>query len=150
MNNAPQPPLNVRGGEGGLYYPYARLLVGEHEGQILAGAVVMLFGDAATYLYAASSSDKRELNAPSLVLWEAIKLAKNFGKKWYDMWGVAPAGAGEQHSWAGITRFKSRYVKIGMTGRELRPFGTHDLVFAPRVYTLLTLARKVKSIFEKV
>ena len=125
--------------------PRAELLVSELDGQILAAAIVMLFGDAGTYLYAASSADNRPANAPSLVLWEAIKLAKARGKKWYDMWGVAPAGAGEDHPWAGITRFKSRYVKLGVTGVEIRNIGTGDLVLDKKLYTLFKLGKKLRG-----
>lgn len=127
-----------------LETPYARLLVGEWGGKILASAVVMLFGDAGTYLYAASSGEHREVNTPSLVLWEAIKLAKREGKKWYDMWGTAPKEAGEKHSWAGITRFKSRYVKVGETGKEIHPMGTYDVVLNKNFYTLFKLGKFLK------
>ncbi|MDP2598559.1 MAG: peptidoglycan bridge formation glycyltransferase FemA/FemB family protein, partial [Candidatus Liptonbacteria bacterium] len=107
--------------------PRAELLVGEHGGRLLAAAIIMLFGDSATYLYAASSGEERNANVPSLVLWEAIREAKRQGSRWYDMWGVSPADD-PNHSWAGITRFKSRYVKLGVTGKEIRSVGTRDLI----------------------
>jgi peptidoglycan pentaglycine glycine transferase (the first glycine) len=123
--------------------PHAELLVGEYKGEILAAAIVMLFGDSGTYLYAASSAQERSANAPSLVLWEAIKLTKRVGKKWYDMWGVAPNDSPE-HSWAGITRFKSRYVKLGVTGKDLIPPGTRDLVLNKPFYSFFKFAKRFR------
>lgn len=141
IHNSSPPPLTLRG-EGELF-PRAELLLGEHDGQILAAAIIMLFGDAGTYLYAASSSEERSANVPSLVLWEAIRLAKSRGKKWYDMWGIAPAAADENHPWAGITRFKARYVKAGVTGKEIRNLGTLDLVLDKKFYTFFKIVKKL-------
>lgn len=124
--------------------PRAAFLVGEYQGQILAGAVVMLFGDAGTYLYAGSTAEERTANAPSVVLWEAIRLAKREGKKFYDMWGITPRGESD-HPWAGITRFKSRYVKLGVTGKEIYQSGTRDLVLDKKMYILFKLAKKFRG-----
>jgi len=153
------PPLNVRGDEGELLNsPRAILLAGEYEGQTLASAIVMLFGDSATYLYAASSAEMRNANVPSLVLWEAIRQAKAAGKKYYDMWGIAPSGASEDHSWAGITRFKTRYVKVGPpasqagalrageTGIEKHYTGTWDLVLDKKYYTIFKIGKILRKI----
>jgi len=155
INNSPQPslslregvpPLNLRGGEGELLNsPRAILLTGEYEGKVLAAAIVMLFGDSGTYLYAASSAQQRNANVPSLVLWEAIRAAKVSGKKYYDMWGIAPQGAPENHPWSGITRFKSRYVTIGKTGIEEHYLGTRDLILNKPFYTLFKIAKKLRG-----
>lgn len=123
--------------------PHAKFLVGEYQGKILAGTVVMLFGDAGTYLYAGSTAEERTANAPSVVLWEAIRLAKREGKIWYDMWGIAPRGE-PHHPWAGITMFKSRYVKLGVTGKEVYQPGTRDLVLNKKFYALFKLAKKFR------
>ena len=128
--------------------PRAILLTGEFEGKVLAAAIVMLFGDSGTYLYAASSAENRNANVPSLVLWEAIRAAKAAGKKYYDMWGIAPAGSGEDHSWAGITRFKTRYIKVGDTGLEKHYTGTWDLVLDKKYYTLFKIGRSLRSLLK--
>ncbi len=123
--------------------PRAELLVGELEGKILAAVIIMLFGNTSTYLYAASSAENRPANAPSLVLWEAILESKRHGKRWYDMWGVAPKDAGQSHPWAGITMFKTRYVKVGVTGKDVRNIGARDLVLDQTFFTLFKLAKKL-------
>src|SRR3989338_1502062 len=63
----------------------AKLFVAEYQGLILASAVIVSFGDTATYLYGASSNQLRNFHAPSLLLWETMKLAKAEGKKLYDL-----------------------------------------------------------------
>lgn len=130
--------------------PRAELLIGEYQNHILAAAIIMLFGDAGTYLYAASSDKERTANAPSLVLWEAILEAKCQGKHWYDMWGVAPQDAAEDHPWAGITRFKSRYVKLGVTGKEIRNIGTWDLILDKKFYRLFKVSKIALDFFRRV
>ena len=129
--------------------PQAILLTGEFEGQTLAAAIVMLFGDSGTYLYAASSEQQRNANVPSLVLWEAIRQSKIRGKKFYDMWGISPAGAGDDHSWSGITRFKSRYATIGQTGVEKHYTGTWDLVLDKKYYSLFKIGKAIRSLIPK-
>ena len=131
-----------------LTAPRAELLVGEFNDKILAAAIVMLFGDSGTYLYAASSGEDRTSNAPSLVLWEAIREVKRQGCKWYDMWGVAPTDD-PNHPWAGITRFKSRYVKPGVTGKEINNIGTGDFVLDKTYYGLLRIAKQALDFFPK-
>lgn len=130
-------------GQSAEFQPTAELLIGELEGKVLGAVIIMLFGDSATYLYAASSGEDRTSNAPSLVLWEAIRLAKARGMKWYDMWGVAPPDQPE-HPWAGITRFKSRYVKFGVTGKELFYSGTKDLILAKFYFNLFKMVKSLK------
>ena len=150
----PPTPSLIKGGETpsllqregkGEFSPRAILLTGEYEGKTLAATIIMLFGDSGTYLYAASSAEMRNANVPSLVLWEAIRAAKAAGKKYYDMWGIAPPDASESHSWSGITRFKSRYVAVGETGLEKHYLGTRDLVINRKYYSLFKLAKKIRG-----
>src|SRR3989344_881482 len=160
IHNSPQPsltlregvpPLNLREGGGELLnsdQPRAILLTGSFEGKILAAAIVMLFGDSGTYLYAASSAEQRNANVPSLVLWEAIRRTKLAGKKYYDMWGIVPAGAGIEHSWAGITRFKTRYVKAWETGVEKHYTGTWDMVLDKTFYNVFKIGKILRGIIR--
>ena len=121
--------------------PYARLIVGEQNEKIICATLIMFFGDTATYLYAASSGD-RATKMPNLMLWEAIREAKRRGKRWFDMWGAAPTND-PQHPWAGITQFKSRYVKAGETGRAVHFIGTWDYILYKKIYTLFRLGKKI-------
>lgn len=74
----------------------------------LAAAVVIYFGDTATYLHAASSSKNPKLRAPYLMQWKIIEDAKNTGYKKYDFWGVAKDN-NPKDPWAGVTEFKRSF-----------------------------------------
>ena len=41
--------------------------------------------------------------------------------------------------WAGITRFKTRYVKPGVTGKEIAGTGARDLVLDKTFYSLFRI-----------
>ena len=102
-----------------------KLFLAEYEGQIIAVAIVSFFGNRATYLHGASSYQHRNLMAPHLVQWAAIKEAQKRGCSWYDFNGIAPSDAGENHPWAGVTRFKR-----GFGGQEKNWTGTLDLSYS--------------------
>ncbi len=112
----------------------ARLRIAEHEGDVLAANLEIVFGDTATYLYGASSSVKRNLMAPYAIQWEAIRAAKGEGYAWYDFWGANPVDAqapGYKPSWEGITRFKN-----GWGGQTVSFAGTWDIPWKPMAYRL--------------
>jgi hypothetical protein len=52
-----------------------------HDGQNIAGAVFLHFGDKAIYKYGASDRKYQELRANNLVMWEGIKWSCNHGYK---------------------------------------------------------------------
>lgn len=74
----------------------------------LASALVIYFGDTATYLHAASSSKHPKLRAPYLMQWKIIEDAKNSGFKNYDFWGVSKDD-NPTDPWAGVTAFKKSF-----------------------------------------
>lgn len=67
-----------------------QLIVATHEGDVLGGVFVTIFGDKAYYKDGGSYETKRNLMAPYLLQWEAIKWAKNKGANSYDMVAVPP------------------------------------------------------------
>jgi lipid II:glycine glycyltransferase (peptidoglycan interpeptide bridge formation enzyme) len=120
-----------------------RLLLAEHEGELLAGLVVLGFGDMAIYMYGASSDEKRNLMPTYLLQWEAMQWAREQGCRTYDLWGVpdkdeatleAGFTARSDGLW-GVYRFKR-----GFGGRLVRTVGAWDLVYAPLRYRLYTAA----------
>lgn len=126
----------------------AKLYFAEHDGKVLAAILLIRFGDTVTYLHGASSRDKRELMAPHLLHWHAIKEAKAWGAKYYDFWGVAPMEMRDgklkmkdpKHSWSGITRFKK-----GFGGKYIEYPGTFDLPRSTFWYKVYSAARKVRG-----
>jgi peptidoglycan pentaglycine glycine transferase (the first glycine) len=123
--------------------PHVKILIAEYNGKPLAGMLLTLFGDTATYLHGGTSLQMREAMAPFLLHWEAIKIAKNLGYKNYDFGGIAETGAPD-HPWAGITRFKK-----GFGGFEVVYPGAFDLVYSPIWYNIYKQGRKLTKIIPR-
>jgi len=128
-----------------LFVPsgHGRLLLAEHEGQLMAGLVVLAFGQVACYMYGASSDEGRNLMSTYLLQWEAMLWAKGQGCSTYDLWGVPDEElatleaefAGRNDGLWGVYRFKR-----GFGGRLVRTAGAWDLIFSPVNYRIYTLA----------
>lgn len=127
----------------------ARLLLAHHDGDLLASALVTVFGSEAIYLYGASSNEKRNLMPAYLLQWEGMKLAKALGCERYDFWGIpaqvdpatgAPIvdaslselGTTGNGLW-GVYRFKA-----GFGGRIVTYDGAWDYVYSGWRYRLWT------------
>jgi len=118
---------------------FTKIYLAEFEGRALAANMVYSFGDMATYVHGASSSDNRNLMAPHLLQWRQIQDAINDGYKHYDFWGVAPDDSKEQN-WAGITRFKK-----GFGGQGISYLGTYNLILNKFWYRIYKIVKKIKK-----
>ena len=85
-----------------------QLIVATHEGDVLGGVFVTIFGEKAYYKDGGSFETKRNLMAPYLLQWEAIKWAKSKGALSYDMVAVPPKSEleNENHLQHGLYLFK--------------------------------------------
>lgn len=75
----------------------------------LAGALILIHGKTAHYFHAASTIEGRKLQAPSLVIWEAIKLVKKKGCTSFDFEGIFDPRDKDTKNWGGFTRFKKGF-----------------------------------------
>lgn len=107
----------------------AKFFMAHHEGDLLAAAIVVYFGERATYLYGASTDHKREFMAPYALHWEIIKSAKNEKFKEYDLWGIHNSVEDKDHAWHGITRFKKQF-----SDTSLNLVGAYDYIFQKDLY----------------
>jgi len=133
-------------GRGASYFQeLANLLKSNNQGEIiaiyngkkpLAAGIFLYYGSMASYLYGASGGD-RKMMAPYLMHFEAMKRAKEKGCKIYDLLAIAPPESGENHPYAGLTRFKSQFG-----GGSVHLLGSWDLVGSKFWYTLYKLAEK--------
>lgn len=80
----------------------------------VSGALLLISHQTASYFHAASTPEGRNLAAPSLIVWEAIKLAKEKGCKIFDFEGIIDPRDKNTKKWGGFTRFKK-----GFGGREV-------------------------------
>jgi len=85
-----------------------QLLLAEYQGKVIAGGIFVYLDEWGIYYYGASDNEYRNLMAPYLIQWSAIKEAKNRGCKYYDFLGIAPENI-KDHPWAGVTEFKKKF-----------------------------------------
>lgn len=104
------------------------LLIAEKEGKPLASMFLVISGNRGTYLYGASSSEKRNLMASYALQWKAMTIAREMGCSEYDMFGVSPAD-NPDHPMYGLYRFKS-----GFGGRMYHTLGCWDYVLEQDKY----------------
>jgi peptidoglycan pentaglycine glycine transferase (the first glycine) len=126
------------------------LLLASYRGEYISGLMVFVRGNRAWYLYGASSNLHREVMAPYLLQWEAMRWARNRGCVEYDLWGIPDAEENELEAqfakredglW-GVYRFKR-----GFGGRVWRSVGTWDRVYNPALYLVyrLWIARRQRD-----
>jgi len=132
--------LSREQGSGG---PQLHLVSARHEGDLLAGIIVGIYGRRATYMYGASSNRKRNLMASYAVQWEAIRLAKSSGCGEYDLFGIPPADDPD-HPMHGLYRFKT-----GFGGRLVHRPGTYDVPILPIKYALFRKVEKARNFYYK-
>lgn len=84
-------------------------------GKAVAGILLLFYNKVAYYWYASSLKEGKKLFAPTLLVWEALKLSKKRGCKTFVFEGIYderfPRAA---QSWKGFTKFKE-----GFGGREV-------------------------------
>jgi len=106
----------------------------------LAAYELLYFKKRFYYLYGGSSLLHKNVMAPNLLMWEAIKLGKKLGAEEFDMWGSLPPTYPESHPWAGFTRFKEGY---GTKFTHLS--ASYDLVVNPLLYKMYNLIYKMRE-----
>jgi peptidoglycan pentaglycine glycine transferase (the first glycine) len=120
-----------------------RLYLAEYEGKTIAGAVIIICGKVATYLYGASSDQERKANPNHLIHWTAIRWAKAQGCTLYDFRAVAENlnPADDLYS---LLNFKS-----GFGGTSELYLESHDLVLNPVVYRLYRGTVHLKRTYQQ-
>lgn len=84
------------------------LLLAERQSRLLAGMILVIAGDRATYLYGASSDESRECMAPYALQLAAVSEAKAAACVDYDLFGTAPR-PNPGHPMHGLYRFKTGF-----------------------------------------
>lgn len=117
----------------------AHLLVAKYEGKIITTWVLFKFKDTLYYPYGASTREHREVMANNLVMWEAIKLGKELGCKYLDMWGALGTEPDKKDPWYGFHTFKSGYG-----ARHVEYIGTWDYVARPIIYRIYRVVENIR------
>jgi len=114
-------------------------MTASYQNQPLASFMLFIEKDRLFYPYGASLDTNREVMAPTLLMWEVIKLGKSLKLKSFDMWGCLGPDAKEIDNGYGFHRFKQGY------GGDLVQFvGTYDLLINLQLYKLYNLIDKYR------
>jgi len=116
----------------------AEMFLAEKGAKVIAGIIVTYFGDTATYYFGASGNEYRNLMAPYLLQFHAIKAAKEKGQAWYDFLGIAPENAGNDHPLFGVTEFKKKFG-----GKVVDFMKAKEFVYKPFWYFVMKMRKKV-------
>lgn len=114
--------------------------VSEKEAGLITMGLFLKSGAEVDYFEGASTPLGRKYPGAYLMLWQAIKDAKQQGYQRLNLWGIAPEGA-KNHRYSGVTTFKK-----GFGGAVVEYLPAHDIIinkvkYAP-AYLLETLRKK--------
>ncbi len=73
------------------------------EGEVLAGNIIILFGETATCLYSANNHEKRNLKGSDFLRYKSLLMVKDKEMKIFDQWGI------DDKKFPGVTRFKKGF-----------------------------------------
>jgi lipid II:glycine glycyltransferase (peptidoglycan interpeptide bridge formation enzyme) len=111
----------------------AFLIVAKYKDKVLLINLILLFGDAAYFIFGGSSDEYKNLMAPHLTHWRAIIEARRHGLKIYNFGAVS----GKRYkNFEGISVFKERFG-----GRLVEYSDSYDLVLKPFWYKLYNLRK---------
>ncbi len=102
-----------------------KLYMGCHEGQVLAGMLVVTIGPKASYVFGGSASEKREVYPNHAVHWRIIRDCIGSGVDVYDMRGIDDCIDPGHHDF-GVLRFK-----LGTGGCAVEQVGDWDYFPSP-------------------
>ena len=106
------------------------LLMARYKGVPVGAVTLVHLGRTVWYVYGASSNEHREVMAPHLLQWEAIKWSKERGAQVYDFRGVPDIPARGQEM-AGVYRFKQ-----GFGGRHVTFLEQYAKGFQAPMFTI--------------
>jgi lipid II:glycine glycyltransferase (peptidoglycan interpeptide bridge formation enzyme) len=112
------------------------IFLGKYKEELVSSGIFVFWHGIAFYHHGASSLKYPKIPVSYLLIWEAIKEAKNRGCKKFNFWGIAPENE-KNHPWAGLSLFK-----MGFGGYKKEYVKTQDFPLSKKYY--------VTYIFEKL
>lgn len=88
----------------------ATILFAKHKDTVVGGVLLLFENRTAYYWIAGATKQGKKLFAPTLLVWEALKISKKRGCKTFDFVGVWDERTPKQNrDWFGFTKFKSGF-----------------------------------------
>jgi lipid II:glycine glycyltransferase (peptidoglycan interpeptide bridge formation enzyme) len=116
-----------------------QLYVAKYKNEVVATNIVAFYGGVGTYLHGATSDRHRNVMAPFLLQWNAIKDAKHKKCHWYDFGGIFEDT--DSPGKAGITRFKKGFAP---DEKMFKTKGSYDIVISKMKYKIYDLIQIIK------
>ncbi len=123
-----------------------KLYFAKIDDEIISTVMIAFYGGVATYLHGASGNSHRNVMAPQLLQWKAIKEAKKEGCKKYDFGGVK-IDENEKNSWAGITKFKTGFCP---KNEPINFPGCYDIIVDPFKYKTYQILQGILDFKNKL
>jgi len=115
------------------------LILAKIKGEIVVAELFVICGDTATYLFAGSSDEGRNMCPTYSAQWSAIRYAKKLGLRYYNFGGIAEEGD-KKSGWHGLTSFKKKFGGIEVIHSDF-----FDLVLNPIWYAAYFLRKLIKN-----
>lgn len=115
------------------------LLTATYKGKILSAFLLFVFNETLYYPYGASTREHKELMAPTLLMWEAIKFGKGMGCSAFDLWGDIDPNPSSNHPYFGFHKFKE-----GFSPKLIEFVGSYDLVTKPTLYKVYKIIDAIR------
>ncbi len=117
----------------------AHLFTASYKGDVLSAWILFVWHDTVYYPYGSSSRNHREVMAPTLLLWEVVRWAKEKGLKKFDLWGALGPQPDSNDPWYGFHRFKE-----GFKPMLVEFAGSYDLIINKPLYIAYTIADSIR------
>lgn len=121
------------------------ILVAFYQNKPLGAFMFLKWHKTWYYPYGGTSYEHRNVQAPTLLMWQAILLGKKLGCTSFDMWGSLGPDAKPTDNGYGFHRFKK-----GFGGKLVEFTGTYDLVINPLMYRLYNLVDKLRWVLLRL
>lgn len=115
----------------------------ELDGDVVTAALLFEGPETNYYGHAGTASKHYKLQANTALIGEMVKYSKDQGKKWLDLYGVAP-NDDPKHPWAGVSNFKAEFG-----GEHVLYNSTYDIPLQKLRYRTYQALRSVKKRLKK-
>lgn len=119
------------------------VLLGKYRGETVSGGIFIFWQKIGFYHHGASSQKYPKIPVSYLLLWQAIKKAKERGCEKFNFWGIAPS-KDQKHPWAGLSFFK-----MGFGGYKKEYLKTQDFPLSFR-YWFSFIVEKIRKIKRRL
>ena len=116
----------------------AKFFIAEHEGKAVSATLCMDYQKTRAYSFTGNDPNSRNLRATAPLVWKIILDSRSEGFDLFDLWGIAPIGAGKDHPWSGFSEFKRSFG-----GTEVFYSGTWELPIKSLKYHSHRLGKKI-------